>query len=244
MSSGSTIKVEEHVCCFGGEGRSASAATETITIAGPVGSSPSSDLTATAFSKATTLCANGGSEVDVLFVSEFGDPGPIQVYKNALTGTATISVAERVKGTKENFECSRRGRCDRDTGDCICSEGFASSDGDGTPRNDVDHWGIRGDWCVGARCSLAHGLAVAYRRRGGRKRRLCAFPHSSLHGRQHERAIPPRSGYHNPLIEEAFDYKAMNSVMKGSMYRGRTQPLSAGSSGQIDERTDVEVAAS
>ena len=144
VTTGQVVKVEEHVCCFGGPRRMGAIGT-TITIAGPVGSLSSSTMTANGFSKPTQVCSSAGSTVDVLFQSEFGDPVAIELAKNILTGgSGTVSIAERTKGTKENFECSRRGLCDRDTGDCVCHEGFASGDGDGIPRNDKDHWGIRG----------------------------------------------------------------------------------------------------
>jgi hypothetical protein len=42
-----------------------------------------------------------------------------------------IIIAEAVKGTLENNECSWRGTCDRVTGRCRCFEGFAMGDGRG-----------------------------------------------------------------------------------------------------------------
>jgi len=47
------------------------------------------------------------------------------------TGDA-IALNETTKGTKENDECSNRGICDYDTGQCKCMPGFASSAGNGT----------------------------------------------------------------------------------------------------------------
>ena len=64
--------------------------------------------------------------IKVTFYTELGDlPSIIAKFSD---GTP-IPVAEAVKGTKENAECSNRGLCDYDTGLCECFPGFAGSAG-------------------------------------------------------------------------------------------------------------------
>ena len=41
---------------------------------------------------------------------------------------AKLSIAEAVKGTKENAECSNRGMCDYSTGLCKCFQGYTDFD--------------------------------------------------------------------------------------------------------------------
>jgi hypothetical protein len=47
--------------------------------------------------------------------------GAIQVY--------TDGAALSVRGTKQGTECSGRGLCNRETGQCACFSGYGSSDG-------------------------------------------------------------------------------------------------------------------
>jgi hypothetical protein len=81
---------------------------------------------------------NPSSPVYVEFLTEFGDLPLLQFVPSSLTYTA-FHVTEYQKGTKEDYECSRRGTCDRKTGICHCVPGFASSNGS------VDAPGSRGD---------------------------------------------------------------------------------------------------
>ena len=49
-----------------------------------------------------------------------------------------ITVVEYQRGTREYQECSGRGLCDRDTGQCVCFDGFSSSNGQGDPGERPD----------------------------------------------------------------------------------------------------------
>ena len=58
---------------------------------------------------------------------------------NSLTGGSDSVVAmEKVKGTKENAECSKHGECHRESGLCKCFDSWRSSNGQGKA-------GVRGD---------------------------------------------------------------------------------------------------
>ncbi|KAL4110106.1 hypothetical protein PRIC1_001799 [Phytophthora ramorum] len=83
------------------------------------------------FDSGTTVCSATGVATTVEFTFMQGDVPPLS-YASTLTltsGTATLAVAELVKGTKANIECSARGVCDRATGICTCFPYFLSSDG-------------------------------------------------------------------------------------------------------------------
>jgi hypothetical protein len=84
----------------------------------------------------------------VEFLTEFGDLPPIEFV---MWGVAQISVGtnglgQSVKGTKGAVECSNRGLCDTETGQCTCFPGYSSSDGAGGPgdRGDCGHKDIQG----------------------------------------------------------------------------------------------------
>lgn len=74
------------------------------------------------------LCLPDGNTFLVQFLTEHGD---LPKLRFAEENMVYFNVEEYVKGTKENIECSGRGLCDRETGSCVCFQGFGSSDGKG-----------------------------------------------------------------------------------------------------------------
>jgi hypothetical protein len=86
------------------------------------------------YSAGTAACSTSGVDITIQFTQSLGDLPPLTIDTTNLfkSGAAAVtSVAETVKGTKENVECSNRGVCNRSTGRCECFTGFASSDGNG-----------------------------------------------------------------------------------------------------------------
>lgn len=81
------------------------------------------------------LCSSsaGHQPADILFKTELGDLPPISITQVSTdpSGAVTVQVDEVTKGTKLDAECSRHGHCDTATGECVCHEGWASSDGAG-----------------------------------------------------------------------------------------------------------------
>ena len=74
------------------------------------------------------LCTSAGSSFKVHFLTEHGDLPLIKVSSKHVD---SITVTEYVKGDKEWMECSGRGLCNTDTGECECFTGYSSSDGQG-----------------------------------------------------------------------------------------------------------------
>ena len=94
------------------------------------GSNPISDV--------SVACASAPGTVNFIeFGTNFGDLPELVITSTALS-SPTVSVAEDVKGRKEDSECSEKGICDRATGICKCFSGYTTSDGYGNP-------GLRGD---------------------------------------------------------------------------------------------------
>ena len=88
----------------------------------------------------SAACTTSGNTMTVLFHTENGDLPSIQVVANTgftlgtdLDFPATLQASEVVRGTTENEECSGRGLCQHETGQCACFPGFGSSDGSGGP---------------------------------------------------------------------------------------------------------------
>ena len=80
-----------------------------------------------------SLCSSDGSTwVVVDYLSEYGDL-PLLEYTNIDLldngSAATFNIAEKVKGTKEDLECSGQGVCNEYNGICACRQGFGSSNG-------------------------------------------------------------------------------------------------------------------
>lgn len=76
------------------------------------------------------LCnSTSGNPASVVFKTELGDP-PLLSVSGATVGVQ-VDVAEATRGTKLDAECSRHGYCDYSAGECVCFDGWASSDGDG-----------------------------------------------------------------------------------------------------------------
>jgi hypothetical protein len=88
-------------------------------------------------------CTDGGNEWSIEFLNDFGDL-PMLVPNQDNLGfaddifTPELRITERVRGTKENEECSNRGFCDASTGYCTCNDDYDTSDG-------YSKKGIRGD---------------------------------------------------------------------------------------------------
>lgn len=72
--------------------------------------------------------SSNGHPASVLFKTELGD---LPLLSVATSSSATLDFAEVTRGTKLDAECSRHGRCDHGEGECVCFEGWASSDGAG-----------------------------------------------------------------------------------------------------------------
>ena len=86
---------------------------------------------------------SASNEVAITFRTELGNLPAITPHYAENRGIGFISVSTKgkslsVKGTKQGTECSGRGICDRETGQCKCFPGYGSSDG----RSGK---GIRGD---------------------------------------------------------------------------------------------------
>jgi hypothetical protein len=84
----------------------------------------------------STVCDVTTPLVDITFTSELGDlPDLIPDGANLVGGTISIGTVE--DGAGRLFECSGRGDCDRDTGECKCWPYRTSSDGFGTYQGRV-----------------------------------------------------------------------------------------------------------
>ena len=72
-----------------------------------------------------SVCVDGG------FYVEFKYPnGDVPLMSLEVDGVA-LTIQEQRKGSTEDDECSLRGLCNRETGECECFSGFGASDGQG-----------------------------------------------------------------------------------------------------------------
>lgn len=83
---------------------------------------------ASSLSAAAFCNSSGGLPASVLFKTELGD---LPLLSVATSDGVEIEVTEATRGTKLTAECSRHGYCDHGEGECVCFEGWATSDGDG-----------------------------------------------------------------------------------------------------------------
>ena len=80
-------------------------------------------------SSVVSFCNSPGSQpASVTFKTELGDLPLVSV---ATQNGLQIEVVETKRGTKLDVECSRHGFCDDVEGECVCFDGWESSDGDG-----------------------------------------------------------------------------------------------------------------
>ncbi|KAF1781237.1 EGF-like domain, extracellular [Phytophthora cactorum] len=82
------------------------------------------------FATNANACSSAGNVMAVTFYSPSGDLPLLSISATALThSTATVAtnVIQTTQGTKEDVICNNRGRCDEDTGTCVCSQFHTSS---------------------------------------------------------------------------------------------------------------------
>lgn len=72
--------------------------------------------------------SSNGEPASVTFKTELGD---LPLLSAASSNGVKIEVVEATRGTKLDAECSRHGICDYTEGECMCFEGWGSSDGNG-----------------------------------------------------------------------------------------------------------------
>jgi hypothetical protein len=88
------------------------------------------------FAAADVACTGDGSSTIVItFKTEYGDLPALQVSEVTYPTLLTLNVETDGKGqwsqrgNKERKECSGRGLCDYNTGQCACAAGYGSSNG-------------------------------------------------------------------------------------------------------------------
>ena len=95
----------------------------------------------------TVACDSNGQTIKITFNKNPGNLPPLILGSAGLSATNTLLLKESgasstytgsiasVTGTKEEYECSNRGVCNRLTGECVCHPFYASSDGAGAAGN-------------------------------------------------------------------------------------------------------------
>ncbi|CAM9140099.1 unnamed protein product, partial [Discosporangium mesarthrocarpum] len=73
-----------------------------------------------------SLCSNNTSTCTIEFLTELGD---VPLISATTSDVDSVSISEFQKGTKEYVECSYKGLCDHQLGECVCFPGYGSSDG-------------------------------------------------------------------------------------------------------------------
>jgi hypothetical protein len=76
------------------------------------------------------VCDTGGVTWYVEFLRPTGD---VPLITSARASGTALTIEEKTKGSKEWIECSGRGICDHEYGECLCVTGYESSDGQGGP---------------------------------------------------------------------------------------------------------------
>ena len=116
-----------------------------------------------------TPCSLSGNTFKVSFLQNFGNLpmliGGISLLTSSDSLVAkSITVSEVDAGTRESDECSNRGLCDRAVGACECSEGWATSDGDGGQgrRGDCGYACDTVTSCPGEISCSGHGVCTGY----------------------------------------------------------------------------------
>mmetsp|Transcript_10842 Transcript_10842/g.14124 ORF Transcript_10842/g.14124 Transcript_10842/m.14124 type:complete len:663 (+) Transcript_10842:334-2322(+) len=74
------------------------------------------------------ICTSSGNTFYIEFYMPTADVPLIEISDDTVD---SISISEYQAGTKEYSECSGRGLCNREFGECTCFAGFGSSDGKG-----------------------------------------------------------------------------------------------------------------
>lgn len=104
------------------------------------------------FAIGTQACSSAGNAMEVTFYSPSGELPLLGISAVALTHSTTsvaTQIVQTTQGTKEDIVCNNRGRCDEETGTCLCSRYHTSS-------NALGDFGILDD-CGTVDAFMTHG---------------------------------------------------------------------------------------